>query len=177
MLGFYGSPGVARLNIGRGTIEGILGGRASEAGGYCAEAMAAKAAGKNKYTGSGCVFGCDVDKQIEKWCTDKGETATERCIGAQEARDAGKKTYRMENVDQQIAKWCSTSEQVTAAIAGQYTPASPSEVVEELYWNEDQVVTPGFEDVPVEEKKSLLLPIAAAGLAIGVIVIGVIATR
>ena len=168
---------MARLNIGRGTIEGILGGRASEAGGYCAEAIAAKAWGKKKYTGSGCVFGCSVDKQIEKWCEDKGETAAERCIGAQEALAAGKKSYRSENVHQQIAKWCAAGAQVQEAKAGAYTPASPTELVEELYWNEDQGMPSGSQDAPEEEKKSLLLPIAAVGLAIGVIVIGVIATR
>ena len=170
MLGFYGSPGVARLNIGLATIEGILGGRASEAGGYCAEALAAKAANKNKYTGSGCVFGCDVDKQIEKWCEDKGATAAERCLEAKEAKDANKNTYRSENVDVQIAKWCAADAQVTAAKAGVYTPASPQQIAEELYWDESQMMTadsafdtPAGED---EEKSSLLLPLAMGGAAI-----------
>jgi hypothetical protein len=158
----------------------IPNGRASKSGGYCAEAIAAEAAGKKSYKGSGCVIGCDVDKQIEKWCVDKGDIAAERCIGAQEALDAGKKTYRSANVHTQIAKWCAATSQVEAAKGGAYTPSSPSEVVEELYWNEDQVMASGDLDVPLEEgeeKKSLLLPIAAAGLAIGVIFIGVMATR
>ncbi len=156
----------------------IPNGRASKSGGYCAEAIAAEAGGKKSYKGSGCVVGCDVDKQIEKWCVDKGDIAAERCIGAKEALDAGKKTYRSANVHTQIAKWCAATSQVESAKGGAYTPDSPAEVVEELYWNEDQVMTSGSQDAPVdEEKKSLLLPIAAGALAIGVIVIGVMATR
>lgn len=158
MLGFYGALDIARLN-----------GRASSSGGYCAEAMAAKAGGKKKYTGSGCVFGCDVDKQIEKWCGSKGETAAERCSGAKEALSMGKNSYRMENVHQQIAKWCSADAQVQAAVSGSYSPASPEQVAEELYWDENMMMTAGGGggggEIP-EEKGSLMLPLAMGGVAI-----------
>ena len=140
----------------------------------CAAAMAALESGR-KYKGKAAA------SQVAKWCDDKGATAIKRCAEARERKAQGKGTYRLRNVDNQIAAWCSVAGGVEAAKAGTFTPQSPAEIVDELMWDDpDTLALPGSGDLePLESggKTKLLLPLAAGGLALGIIVIGVLASR
>lgn len=153
MLGFYGSASLALQNASL-----------SKTAEHCAGAKAAQASGKKQYRL------IDVDKQVAKFCEQKADNVSSRCAGALEAQEMGKSTYRMVNTETQIAKWCSEEASLTAAAAGQYTPASPQEVAEELYWDESQMMTAdsGFSADVEDEKSSMLLPL---GLGVGAIVL------
>lgn len=151
MLGFYGSASYALQNASL-----------SKTAEHCAGAKAAQASGKKQYR-----F-VDVDKQVAKFCEQKVDNVSERCAGALEAQEMGKSTYRMVNTETQIAKWCSEEAALEAARAGQYTPSSPQEVAEELYWDESEMMTSasGAGYGTEEDKGSLLLPLAMGGVAI-----------
>ena len=160
MKGFYGATTLARRNL---SFLGVGQSKLSSTARDCAGAMAAQAVGK-KYRM------LNADKQVEKFCGTKAEKVSDKCAGALEAQQMGKGTYRMINTEKQIAKWCSVDAATTAAAAGQYTPASPQEVAEELYWDESQMPTAdsGFSADVEDEKSSMLLPLA---LGVGAIML------
>lgn len=121
---FYGSALIARRNASL-----------SKTAEHCAAAKAKQAAGESKYRL------VDVDKQIRKFCEDKYDDVGKKCREATEALEMNKPTYRMRNTEGQVAKWCSEAASLDAAIAGQFTPASPQEIAEELYWDESQTTS------------------------------------
>ena len=146
---FYGSALIARRNASL-----------SKTAEHCAAAKAKQASGAKTYRL------VDVDKQVRKFCEDKYDNVSDKCQEAMEALEMGKPTYRMRNTEGQVAKWCSEAASLDAAKAGQFTPASPQDIAEELYWDESQT-TSGEGGGAVEEGGSgFLIPALVAGGAL-----------
>ena len=147
---FYGSAIIARRNASL-----------SKTAEHCAAAKAKQASGGSQYRLR------DIDKQVRKFCEDKHDDVNKRCQEAREALQMGKSTYRMRNTEGQVARWCLEAGSLDAAIAGKFTPASPQEIAEELYWDESQMTSGSGGAVEEEGGGSgLLLPALVAGGAL-----------
>ena len=147
--------------------------------GYIHPTVARRNAGVKKSAGK-CAAAVAVDdaKGIVKWCDKKGSKAEERCATAKERHSQGKKKYRGKPVAEAVALWCSIAGQVEQTKTGEFTPATPAEMAEDLYWDKDALSTETDLIVDTEESKmNLLLPLAAGTLALGIIGFGIWTTR